>query len=83
MWWRHVRTLPSLSAHPDAVMPFLVVRDNFIQRVAHQRTGYWKPDGDGIEVATGFSSQSGCGGQNPHRRDLHGNPTESWDFAPV
>jgi hypothetical protein len=40
----------SLRAHPGAVMPFLVVRDNFIQRVAHQRTGYWKPDGDGIEV---------------------------------
>lgn len=40
----------SLRAHPNAVMPFLVVRDNFIQRVAHQRTGYWKPDGDGIEV---------------------------------
>ena len=31
-------------------MPFLVIRDNFIQRVVHQRTGYWKPDGEGIEV---------------------------------
>ena len=39
-----------LRAHPNAVLPFLVVRDNFIQRVAHQRTGYWKPDGDGIDV---------------------------------
>jgi glyoxylase-like metal-dependent hydrolase (beta-lactamase superfamily II) len=40
----------SLRAHPHAVMPFLIVRDNFIQRVALQRTGYWKPDGDGIDV---------------------------------
>jgi glyoxylase-like metal-dependent hydrolase (beta-lactamase superfamily II) len=42
----------SLRAHPTAVMPFLVIRDNFIQRVVHQRTGYWKPDGEGIEVLT-------------------------------
>ena len=40
----------SLRAHPVAVMPFLVIRDNFIQRVVHQRTGYWKSDGEGIEV---------------------------------
>jgi glyoxylase-like metal-dependent hydrolase (beta-lactamase superfamily II) len=40
----------SLRAHDTAVMPFLVVRDHFIQRVAHQRTGYWRPDGEGIEV---------------------------------
>ena len=43
---------PSLRAHPNAVLPFLVIRDNFIQRVTHQRTGYWKPDGDGIEIVT-------------------------------
>jgi hypothetical protein len=42
----------SLRAHPNAVMPLLVIRDNFIQRVVHQRTGYWKPDGEGIEVLT-------------------------------
>ena len=29
-----------------------MIRDNFIQRVTHQRTGYWKPDGDGIEIVT-------------------------------
>jgi len=27
-----------------------VVRDNFIKRLYHQRTGYWKPDGEGLEV---------------------------------
>jgi glyoxylase-like metal-dependent hydrolase (beta-lactamase superfamily II) len=42
----------SLRADPAAVMPFLVIRDNFIQRVVHQRTGYWKPDGEGIEVVS-------------------------------
>lgn len=39
----------SLRAHPSAVVPFLLMRDNLIQRLYHQRTGYWKPDGDGIE----------------------------------
>ena len=42
----------TLRAHPVAAMPFLVIRDNFIQRVVHQRTGYWKPDGEGIEVVS-------------------------------
>jgi glyoxylase-like metal-dependent hydrolase (beta-lactamase superfamily II) len=42
----------SLRAHPHAVMPFLVVRDNFVQRVVRQRTGYWQPDGEGMEVLT-------------------------------
>ena len=42
----------SLRDHPDAVLPYLVMRDNLIQRVHHQRTGYWKADGEGIEVFT-------------------------------
>src|SRR5262249_15190209 len=42
----------SLRAHPVAVMPFLLIRDNFIQRIVHQRTGYWKADGEGIEVVS-------------------------------
>jgi glyoxylase-like metal-dependent hydrolase (beta-lactamase superfamily II) len=41
-----------LRSNPSAVLPFLVIRDNFIQRLVHQRTGYWKPDGEGIEVLT-------------------------------
>jgi glyoxylase-like metal-dependent hydrolase (beta-lactamase superfamily II) len=40
----------SLRTNPNAVLPFLIMRDNFIQRLVHQRSGYWKPDGDGIEV---------------------------------
>ena len=47
----HQNLLPSaLRAHPQAVIPFLVVRDQLITRVYQQRTGYWKPDGEGMEV---------------------------------
>jgi glyoxylase-like metal-dependent hydrolase (beta-lactamase superfamily II) len=46
----HENRLPNaLRSHPGAVLPFLVLRDHFIQRVYHQRTGYWKPDGEGLE----------------------------------
>jgi glyoxylase-like metal-dependent hydrolase (beta-lactamase superfamily II) len=40
-----------LCADPGAVVPYLVMRENFIKRVHHQRSGYWKPDGEGMEVA--------------------------------
>ena len=47
----HDNILPaSLREHPASVLPYLVMRDNFIKRVYHQSTGYWKPDGDGMEV---------------------------------
>jgi glyoxylase-like metal-dependent hydrolase (beta-lactamase superfamily II) len=47
----HQNILPaSLREHPGAVVPYLVMRDNFVKRVHHQRTGYWKPDGEGMEV---------------------------------
>jgi glyoxylase-like metal-dependent hydrolase (beta-lactamase superfamily II) len=39
----------SLRDHPDAVVAYLVGRDSFIARLYHQRTGYWKPDGQGID----------------------------------
>jgi glyoxylase-like metal-dependent hydrolase (beta-lactamase superfamily II) len=39
-----------LREHPAAVNPYLVTRNNVIQRTYQQRTGYWQPDGDGIEV---------------------------------
>jgi glyoxylase-like metal-dependent hydrolase (beta-lactamase superfamily II) len=39
-----------LREHPAAVNPYLVMRDNVIQRIYHQRTGYWQPDGEGIDV---------------------------------
>lgn len=45
--------LPSvLRSQPDAVVPYLLFRNNLISRVYQQRTGYWKPDGEGVEVFT-------------------------------
>jgi glyoxylase-like metal-dependent hydrolase (beta-lactamase superfamily II) len=45
-----VAYLPALLRdHPAAVVPFLVSRDNFIARLYHQRTGYWQPDGHGLD----------------------------------
>jgi glyoxylase-like metal-dependent hydrolase (beta-lactamase superfamily II) len=47
----HENILPAaLREHPEIVLRYLVMRDNFIKRVYLQRTGYWKPDGDGLEV---------------------------------
>ena len=43
--------LPALLRdHPAAVVPYLVSRDGFIARLYHQRTGYWQPDGQGLEL---------------------------------
>jgi glyoxylase-like metal-dependent hydrolase (beta-lactamase superfamily II) len=39
-----------LRAHPAAVNPYVAMRNNLVQRMYHQRTGYWLPDGEGIEV---------------------------------
>jgi glyoxylase-like metal-dependent hydrolase (beta-lactamase superfamily II) len=59
---RYGRTLPDileqaslpavLREHPTAVVPYLVTRDHFTERLYHQRTGYWQPDGTGLEPAT-------------------------------
>ena len=47
----HDNILPaSLREHPAGVLPYLVMRDNFVKHVYHQSTGYWKPDGEGMEV---------------------------------
>jgi glyoxylase-like metal-dependent hydrolase (beta-lactamase superfamily II) len=55
---RDGRTLPDildagalpedLRDHPAAVVPYLVIRDQFTERLYHQRTGYWPPDGPGL-----------------------------------
>src|SRR6266700_748547 len=42
--------LPALLRdHPAAVVPYLVCRDHFVARLYHQRTGYWQPDGQGLD----------------------------------
>jgi hypothetical protein len=43
----------SLLEHPTAVLPYVVMRDNVMQRLYAQRTGYWQSDGAGAEF---FSS---------------------------
>ena len=49
----HLNHLPQvLKDHPSAVIPYLVARDHFIQRVHRQRTGYWHPAGEDIEHFT-------------------------------
>ena len=58
----HGRTLPNileqaslpgvLRDHPLAVVPYLVIRDHFTERLYHQRSGYWQPDRRGLEPAT-------------------------------
>ncbi|MQA85660.1 MAG: hypothetical protein GEV03_13795 [Streptosporangiales bacterium] len=46
----HRNHLPDvLREHPNAVMPYIITRDHFIQRIYEQRTGYWRPGGEGIE----------------------------------
>ena len=46
-------SLPAvLRDYPIAVVPYLVIRDHFTERLYHQRTGYWQPDGRGLEPAT-------------------------------
>ena len=46
-------SLPAvLRDHPTAVVPYLVIRDHFTERLYHQHTGYWQPDGTGLEPAT-------------------------------
>jgi len=45
-----VNLLPEmLREHPVAVAPFLVIRDHFVQRLYQQHSGYWQPDGSGLE----------------------------------
>jgi glyoxylase-like metal-dependent hydrolase (beta-lactamase superfamily II) len=45
-------SLPAvLRDHPAAVVPYVVIRDHFTERLYHQRTGYWQPDGQGLEPA--------------------------------
>jgi glyoxylase-like metal-dependent hydrolase (beta-lactamase superfamily II) len=38
-----------LRDHPASVAPFLVMREHFVQRLYHQRVGYWEADGQGLE----------------------------------
>jgi glyoxylase-like metal-dependent hydrolase (beta-lactamase superfamily II) len=43
---------PSLRENPKAVIPYLVVRDHFLQRLYRQNGGYWQSDGEGMDSFT-------------------------------
>ncbi|HEX4407071.1 MAG TPA: hypothetical protein VH560_19665 [Polyangia bacterium] len=40
----------SLRAAPAAVQPYLVARDTFLPRLYAQQAGYWKSNGDGLDI---------------------------------
>jgi len=39
-----------LAGEPGAHMPYLVMRENVINRVFHQTVGYWQPDLQGMDI---------------------------------
>lgn len=39
-----------LAANPDAVLPYLVMREGIIKRLYDRRTGYWQSDREGVEI---------------------------------
>jgi glyoxylase-like metal-dependent hydrolase (beta-lactamase superfamily II) len=43
---------PSLRDAPRAVMPYLIARDTFVQRLYAEHAGYWQANGEGIENFT-------------------------------
>jgi glyoxylase-like metal-dependent hydrolase (beta-lactamase superfamily II) len=75
----------SLAAHPDAVVPFLLMRDNLVQRDYVQRTGYWKPDGEGMEVFTraewGRAADLLAGGREAAFRDAAATLNQRGDYG--
>ena len=42
----------SLHSAPKSVLPYLVVRDNFVQRIYRQQAGYWQSNGEGMDHFT-------------------------------
>jgi hypothetical protein len=50
-----------LRDHPGAVVPYLVIRDRFAARMYRQRTGYWQPDGQGLQVFTAAEQAAALG----------------------
>jgi hypothetical protein len=38
-----------LREHPTAVVPYLINREHFVERLYQLHSGYWQPDGQGLE----------------------------------
>jgi glyoxylase-like metal-dependent hydrolase (beta-lactamase superfamily II) len=50
---QHDDLLPdSLRGAPTAVLPYLLVRDTFLQRLYLRHAGYWQSNGDGMDAFT-------------------------------
>lgn len=45
-------TPAALRNAPKAVLPYLIVRDTFVQRVYANHAGYWRADGEGMDHFT-------------------------------
>jgi glyoxylase-like metal-dependent hydrolase (beta-lactamase superfamily II) len=43
---------PTLRESPKSVIPFLITRDHFLQRLHRAKAGYWQADGEGMDVMT-------------------------------
>jgi glyoxylase-like metal-dependent hydrolase (beta-lactamase superfamily II) len=43
---------PGLRETPKAVIPYLVLRDHFLQRLHQHDAGYWQSNGEGMELST-------------------------------
>ena len=79
-------SLPSvLREHPAAVVPYLVTRDHFTARLYHQRTGYWQPDGSGMEPSTAVEHAAAldllAGGRQERFADAAATLIEQGDHA--
>jgi glyoxylase-like metal-dependent hydrolase (beta-lactamase superfamily II) len=49
----HDNFIPDSLRHaPAAVQPYLIVRDQFLQRLYLEHAGYWQSNGEGIDVFT-------------------------------
>jgi glyoxylase-like metal-dependent hydrolase (beta-lactamase superfamily II) len=49
----HENFIPaSLRDTPKAVMPYLIARDTFVQRLYAEHAGYWQANGEGVETFT-------------------------------
>src|SRR5260370_12527053 len=38
-----------LSGRPDALLPYLILREHVIDRLYHQNVGYWRADLEGLD----------------------------------
>jgi glyoxylase-like metal-dependent hydrolase (beta-lactamase superfamily II) len=43
---------PSLRETPKSVLPYLITRHHFLQRLHQQNAGYWQSDGEGMDSLT-------------------------------